>query len=210
MHKRDIRIASFFSFLYGVISLIYSIGVINDHLQDNWAVFYLLLITLLVSIVMLFFKRFLKYYYNYRDKFNLIIWIILLEVLHTVFILVFSDHLIRTNDFYFIYSSMAILLSAILLLFYAVFASNLMTLSRKRTRLITPFAISFYLIPLITILSFSYSLIVGEDVIHAIDFNNSALILTILKMIPILMLPILYVQAYRQKKTSHSNRRRKY
>jgi hypothetical protein len=210
IHKKDIRIASVFSFVYAVISIIYSIGLIYDKLSSNTATLYLILVTILVSIILLYFKRFLKYFYNYRDKGNFMVWIIILEIIHALYIIVFSNGLQKSNDFYFIYSSMAILLSTILLLFYAIFASKLLTLSRKRTTLILPFALSFYLIPIITIVSFSYSIFVGDSVIHAIDYNNSALILTFLKLFPFLLLPILYIQAYRQKKSSHSNKRRKY
>ncbi|MBL6962586.1 MAG: hypothetical protein ISR55_02085 [Bacteroidetes bacterium] len=206
MHRRDLKVASGFSLFYGIFSMIYSFGLIGESLSDTAITLYLILITVLVSIILLYFKRFLKYYYNFKDKTHVIIWIISLEIVHAIFIIIFSENLKRTNDFYFIYSSMAILLSTVLLLFYAIFASKLMTLSRKRTKLILPFALSFYLIPVISILSFSYSIFLDGDVMHAIEYNNSALILTFLKIFPFLLLPVLYYRAYFQKKRSHSNR----
>ena len=204
MHKRDLQIASVFSILYGLVGIFYSYSLINQFLGEHTKVFLLLLVTSLVAVILVLFRNFLKYYYNFKDQSNLILWIIILEFLHALFVIIFSRQLKESYDLYFLYSSLALFLSAILLIFYAVFATKLISLSKKRTILMKPFALSFFLIPLITILSFVFSLIRGENMVKSIEYNNSALILTILKMIPFLMLPFLYTRAYNNKKKHHS------
>jgi len=200
MRSNELRIASLFSFLYAALTLFYSYKLIYGEHSRAFIVFCLVVLTILLIIVFLYFKRFLKYYYNYKDKENFIIYIIVFEVLHNVFMMVFLDRLNHDDDLYFVYSTVVALLSAILITFYILFSVRLFRLGAKYTRLMQVFSFLFILIPILTIISFLFSLFIGKDLFTSLEYNNSSFLFAFLKLFPIIVLPALYYRSYLRKK----------
>jgi len=205
MKKYDLKVASVFSVLYFILSMVYSYLLICK--LDLWRliiILFLVVLTLLTVIIFLYFKRFLKYYYNFKDHRNLIYWLIIMEIFHNTYLIVFYNQLDKSNNYYFLSATIGAIISALLFVFYMAIAAKLLKIAKKSTRLMLPFAFSFFLIPIIAIISFSYSIIFqAHDIISTFEYNNTSLLFTFLKAFPFLLLTLIYYRAYYRKHKHH-------
>jgi|GEM_PF-1836981 len=201
MKKSNLQYAAIFSIVYFLLSMFYSyILIYSVEIYRLVIILFLTILTLLTVIIFLYFKRFLKYYYNFKDHNRLIYWLILMEILHNSYLITFYNQLNKTNNYYYIAATIGAVISALMFVFYMSIAAKLLKIAKKSTRLMLPFAWSFFLIPIIAIVSFTYSIVFQEeDIVTSFEYNNTSLLLSFLKAFPFLFLTLVYYRAYIHK-----------
>lgn len=133
----------------------------------------------------------------------------ILETIHNIYLIIFFEKLNRTDNQYVITASIGATIIAGLFLVYMMLTTKVLKVSKKSTRLMIPFAVSFYLIPIISLISFGYSIILDQKVmITAYEYNNTSLLFNVLKSFPFLLLTVVYYRGWylkNQKKMAISS-----
>ena len=181
MRSKELRTASLFAILYAIAASVYTYVLLFADYNSQFIIFSLPILTILIIIVFLYLKRFLKYYYNYKDKENFVFFIILFEIFHSLFMIIFIHRLHKSDDYYFVYSSYVALIVAVLIAFYIVFSVKLYRIGSKYTRFMKLFSVLFIVVTIYIIFSFLFSLLTEQSLLNSFDYNSSSYMLPSLK-----------------------------
>ncbi|HPD65912.1 MAG TPA: hypothetical protein P5050_09310 [Bacteroidia bacterium] len=205
MRKNELKIASAFSLIYFLMSMVYSYFIVYQEPKRWFITLSLIIITICNAIIFLYLKKFLKYYYNVKDRNYTIYTIIALESFINFVLICCYKNIDPFKTYYFVYVIILAVATAVLMGFYMALASKLMRVAKKSTRLMIPFAYSFYLIPLTIFVTFFYALLQGQDLVDAFEIHDTSLIFSFLKSFPFLLLMALYYRAWLKKHRKHQH-----
>ncbi|MEA3495159.1 MAG: hypothetical protein U9R42_03895 [Bacteroidota bacterium] len=198
--KRELIKSSYFVILYSVICVYYIVDVLlfkDSYIID---VLFFVLSTLVIVQIFVFFRKFLRRYYQYQDKKHILTSILILEILHTVIILFFNGNFINSWDLTFLYKFLFILTTALLIIFYFVLFLKVNDLSNKHFKLLKLFSYSLLLIPMVVFVTSLSARLQGYDIMSSIENEFPVIVLSTVKIIPFLILAKIYCQAtYRHK-----------
>lgn len=198
--KRELIKSSYFVILYSVICVYYIVDVLlfkDSYIID---VLFFVLSTLVIVQIFVFFRKFLRRYYQYQDKKHILTSILILEILHTVIILFFNGNFINSWDLTFLYKFLFILTTALLIIFYFVLFLKVNDLSNKHFKLLKLFSYSLLLIPMVVFVTSLSARLQGYDIMNSIENELPVIVLSTVKIIPFLILAKIYCQAtYRHK-----------
>jgi len=210
LKKSELKFASALSVVYFIVAMLYVYFLeFTFELHRVLIMLFLVTINVLTIFILYYFKKFLKYYYKFKDTSRLIYIIMILETIHNIYLIIFFEKLNRTDNQYVITASIGATIIAGLFLVYMMLTTKVLKVSKKSTRLMIPFAVSFYLIPIISLISFGYSIILDQKVmITAYEYNNTSLLFNVLKSFPFLLLTVVYYRGWylkNQKKMAISS-----
>jgi len=154
--------------LYSIISVFYYLNIFNLNSNALYKSIMIVVLTSLIISIYLFLIKFLKRYYNYRDRLHIIRNIIILLAAHAFFCLIYKDNLDYTKDITYFYSLLFTIITVLLIIFYFALFFSLLKLLRRHFKLLKPFAYSYFIIPLILILSIMQSLFQDNNILAAV------------------------------------------
>lgn len=192
MRRNELQLASVFSAANFLINMIFSYLEIYQEMERFVFSVFTSLIIILNIIIFLYFKKFLKYYYNFKDKSHIIYTIIIIETFINLILMLCYEKFDQFNQYYYVWVTILSILNALLLGFYMALASKLQKIVKKGSRLMYPVYLSFYLIPISILITFFYSLMKGSNLIESFEMHNASILFSFLKSFPFLMLILLY------------------
>ncbi len=178
--------------LFGLLKIFHLNSLITDFS-------FLLLISVFCFTVFLFIKKFLKRYYNYRDKNGIIVTIAILLVIQNILILAHGETIRSSGDLKFLFYLLFIINSLLIIVFYIALFYHLFKLSFRHFKLMKWVAWSFLFVALIVGITGTSDLMNENDLVLSIEHAYPVITINMLNLLPFILLSVIYRRALMER-----------
>jgi len=200
MRKNHIYRITILIAVFMLIAIFYCYQIFKFHISKTEALLYLSFVWVVTTYIMLFLRKFLKYYFNFKDKSNLITIIIIGEFFQILFMLIIVNEYTYSESIVFFFNVLLLLSSVILAISYILFAAKMLGFSHGQSRKLIPLSyimIIGQVLVLIIMLFFNY---VGDTVMTTAKTDIKTFIISFNKIAQFAMMPYIFFTGYKRKR----------